>query len=49
MFAFLDYHTNGLYLDHREYFMDNDHLWDKGARKYSSVFAHDLKKLINKK
>lgn len=46
---FLDYHTEGLYLDHPEYFMDNDHLWDKGARKYSSVFAHDLKKLINNK
>ena len=46
---FLDYHTEGLYHDHPEYFMDNDHLWDKGARKYSSVFAHDLKKLINNK
>lgn len=46
---FLDYHTEGLYLDHPEYFMDNDHLWDKGARKYSSIFAHDLKKLINNK
>ena len=45
---FLDYHSEGLYLDHPEYFMDNDHLWDKGARKYSSIFAHDLKKLINK-
>ena len=29
----------GLYLDHPEYFMDNDHLWDKGARKYSSIIC----------
>lgn len=40
---FLDYHTSGLYLDTPEYFKDEYHLWDKGARLYSSVFASDLK------
>ena len=38
-----DYHTPGLYQDHPEYFKDNAHLWDKGARLFSAVFAHDLK------
>lgn len=45
--TFLDYHTKGLYQDHPDYFRDELHLWDKGARLYSSVFAHDLKKLLN--
>lgn len=40
---FFDYHTQGLFLNHPEYFKDNGHLWDKGARLYTSVFAHDLK------
>lgn len=40
---FLDYHTAGLFHDHPEYFKDASHLWDKGARLYSAVFAHDLK------
>ena len=43
---FLDYHTPGLYLDHPEYFKDEGHLWDKGARLYSSVIAQDLKALF---
>ena len=43
---FLDYHTTGLYLDHPEYFKDESHLWDKGARLYSSVFAGDLKRIL---
>ena len=43
---FLDYHTSGLYRDHPEYFKDEGHLWDKGARLYSSVIAQDLKDLI---
>lgn len=43
---FLDYHTKGLFLDHPEYFKDASHLWDKGARIYSSIFAHDLKNII---
>lgn len=43
----LDYHTAGLYLDHPEYFKDVNHLWDKGARLYSSVFASDIKKILN--
>ena len=40
---FLDYHTPGLYLDHPEYFKDGSHLWDEGARHFSSLFASDLK------
>lgn len=43
---FLDYHSEGLYQDHPEYFKDSSHLWDKGARLYSSVFASDLKRII---
>jgi hypothetical protein len=44
---FLDYHTRGLYLDHPEYFKDNSHLWDEGARHFTSIFAGDLKRLFN--
>ncbi len=43
---FMDYHTSGLYLDHPEYFKDIYHLWDKGAKLYSSVFASDLKRIL---
>lgn len=43
---FLDYHTQGLFLDHPEYFRDITHLWDKGARVYSSIFASDLKHIL---
>ena len=43
---FLDYHTAGLFLDHPEYFRDITHLWDKGARAYSSIFASDLKRIL---
>jgi hypothetical protein len=43
---FLDYHTKGLYLDHPDYFKDGTHLWDEGARLYSSVFASDLKRVL---
>ena len=43
---FIDYHSAGLFLDHPEYFRDKFHLWDKGARIYSTIFAHDLKKII---
>ena len=43
---FLDYHSSGLYLDHPEYFKDESHLWDKGARLYSAVFAGDLKRIL---
>ena len=42
----LDYHTKGLFLNHPDYFEDGVHLWDKGARFYSMIFAHDLKKLL---
>ena len=44
---FFDYHTQGLFLDHPEYFKDNEHLWDKGARLYTSIFGHDLKQYID--
>jgi hypothetical protein len=40
---FFDYYTKGLFLDHPDYFKDVAHLWDKGARLYTSIFAHDLK------
>lgn len=43
---FLDYHKEGLYHDHPEYFKDPFHLWDRGARLYSSVFASDLKRIL---
>lgn len=43
---FMDYHTEALYIDHPEYFKDISHLWDEGARLYSSVFAGDLKQLL---
>lgn len=46
---FLDYHGNGLFLDHPEYFKDNTHLWDKGAEIFTSIFAHDLKNAITEK
>jgi lysophospholipase L1-like esterase len=39
----LDYHTKGLFLEHPEYYEDRVHLWDKGARLYSSIFARDIK------
>lgn len=40
---FWDYHSLGLYHDYPEYFRDENHLWDKGAKIYTSLFAHDLK------
>ena len=43
-----DYHSSGLFLDHPEYFKDKGHLWDKGARLYSEIFAHDLKNILCK-
>lgn len=43
---FLDYHTCRLYHDHAEYFKDRSHLWDEGARKFSQIFANDLKDTI---
>ena len=42
----LDYHTEGLFLNQPNYFEDGVHLWDKGARIYSQIFAHDLKKYL---
>ncbi len=43
---FMDYHTTGMYLDHPEYFKDTYHLWDKPARAFSSIFASDLKNIL---
>ncbi|MBQ8158888.1 MAG: hypothetical protein IJ081_07715 [Prevotella sp.] len=42
----LDYHTTGLYHNQPAYFKDITHLWDKGARLYSAVFASDLKHIV---
>ncbi len=44
----LDYHTNGYFHNNPEYFRDETHLNDNGARHFSSIFASDLKKLLNK-
>ena len=43
---FLDYHTNGQFHDHPEYFRDAVHLCGEGAKLYSSMFAHDLKQIL---
>lgn len=43
---FLDYHTTGLFQDHPEYFRDVKHLWDQGAKLFSSIFASDLRKIL---
>lgn len=43
---FLDYHGQRLYTDHPQYFKDASHLWDEGARHYSSRFAGDLKRVL---
>ena len=43
---YMDYHTKGLYRDHPELYKDSRHLWDKGARMYSSIFASDLKYVL---
>ncbi len=42
-----DYHSSGLFHEHPEYFKDEMHLWDKGARLYSAIFAHDLKEYLD--
>ena len=43
----LNYHAQQLFTDHPEYFHDNVHLWDRGARAFSPIFAHDLKALCS--
>lgn len=43
---FFDYHSRGMFLDHPEYFKDENHLWDKSARLFTSTFAHDLKNYL---
>lgn len=45
----LDYHTKGLFLDRPDFFEDRVHLWDKGARLYSMIFASDLKIILKNK
>ena len=42
----LDYHTPGFYLNRPDYFKDSFHLCDKGAQRYTSLFAKSLKQLI---
>ena len=45
---FLDYYSSGLFLDKPEYFKDNGHLLEQGANAYSSLFARDLKTIVDK-
>ena len=42
----LDYHSQGLLHDHPEYFRDNGHLLEEGAKAYSAIFAGDLKQIL---
>lgn len=42
----LNYHSKGLFLDNPDYFRDSYHLWDEGAKEYSSIVASDLKRII---
>lgn len=44
----LDYHTQKLFLDRPNLFHDREHLWDEGAKIYTSIFASDLKQLLLK-
>lgn len=44
---FLDYHTQGLFLDRPDFFKDNIHLNGEGAKAYSAIFASDLKKILD--
>ena len=41
-----DYHDHQLFLGRPEYFKDNMHLCDAGARLFTSIFAHDLKEYL---
>lgn len=43
-----DYHTAGLFSDSPDLFYDNHHLWHDGAVRYSEIFVHDLKEIIQK-
>lgn len=43
---FLNYHSIGLFLDKPEYFKDNGHLLEEGAIMFSSIFASDLKRIL---
>lgn len=43
-----DYHTQGLYQEHPELFRDINHLWDRGARLYTSLFAGDLRRVLRR-
>ena len=43
---FLDYHSIGLFHDKPEYFKNRAHLLEEGAKKYSSIFASDLKRIL---
>lgn len=44
---FFDYHTSRLFHDRPDLFRDHNHLWDKGAREFSAIFAHDLKQYLD--
>ncbi len=45
--SFLDYHTTQTFINNPEYFKDSWHLWHKGAKLYSSIFAKDLKNILS--
>lgn len=44
--AMLNYHSQGLYLNHPELFRDHYHLCHKGAERYTALFAHQLKAIL---
>ncbi len=46
---FLDYHSSKTFIDNPDYFEDVGHLWDKGARIFTYMFASDLKNIIEKR
>lgn len=41
----LNYHQQGLFQDHPQYFWDISHLWDEGAQAFTRTVAHDLRQL----
>ena len=43
---FFDYHSKKLFHEHPEYFKDKTHLWDKGAKLFTTIFAQDLKRYL---
>ena len=42
----LNYHSQKLFLDRPYLFHDRNHLWEEGAKMYTSIFASDLNHLL---